>query len=83
MQFLKMIDKSVSSSNLKRFWFVAGFRGFNECVLSLILHYSCYLTILLFFKPEDEVSIGVHERTGPCNATSSVYTALGMVSLIH
>jgi len=55
-----------------------GWRGFNECVLSLILHYSCYLSILLFFKPEDEVSIGVHERTGPCNVNSSVLTAFGM-----
>lgn len=57
----------------------SGFKGFNECVLSLILHYSCYMGIVLFFKPEDEVSIGVHEKTGPCNETSPVQTAFGMV----
>ena len=56
-----------------------GFKGFNECVLSMILHYGCYLSILLFFNAEDEVSIGVHEPTGPCNATSPIQTAFGMV----
>lgn len=58
-----------------------GFKGFNECVLSLILHYSCYLSCVLLFKPEDEVSIGVHEKTGPCNETSPVQTAFGMTLL--
>ncbi|XP_046631520.1 uncharacterized protein LOC124311188 [Daphnia pulicaria] len=55
-----------------------GLKGFNECVLSLILHYSCYLSTVLLFKPEDEVSIGVHEKTGPCNETSPIQTAFGM-----
>jgi len=57
---------------------VNGLKGFNECVVSLILHYGCYLFILCAFRPENEVSIGVHERTGPCNDTSYVQTAFGM-----
>lgn len=59
----------------------AGFRGFNECVLSLILHYSCYLTAVLYFNPEDEVAIGIKEPIGPCHETSPVQTAFGMVSI--
>lgn len=52
--------------------------GFNESVLSLIMHYSCYLTAVLFFNPEDEVAIGIKEPIGPCNETSPVHTAFGM-----
>ena len=37
------------------------------------------MSTILLFKPEDEVSIGVHEKTGPCNETSPVQTAFGMV----
>jgi len=54
------------------------YKGFNECVLGLLLHYSCYMVCLLNFKPEDEVSIGVHEKLGPCDEFSPVVTAFGM-----
>lgn len=73
------MDPSISPEiYYMKFWFL-GFKGFNECVLSLILHYSCYMSCVLYFKPELEVSIGVHEKTGPCNETSPVQTAFGMV----
>jgi len=60
--------------------FAGVYKGFNECVLGLLLHYSCYMVCLLNFKPEDEVSIGVHEKLGPCDEFSPVVTAFGMVS---
>lgn len=55
-----------------------GLKGFNECVLSLILHYSIYMVMVLFFNPEDEVAIGVYEKTGPGNEYVPVHTAFGM-----
>lgn len=48
-------------------------------VLNLILHYGLYLGMAVFGSPEDEVSIGLHERTGPCDEKSPVYTAFGGV----
>jgi hypothetical protein len=36
----------------------------------------------IFFNPEDEISVGVHETIGPCNETQDVNTVLGMVMLI-
>lgn len=51
--------------------------------MSLILHYSCYLTAVLFFKPEDEVAIGIKEPIGPCDEFSDVHTAFGMVSYLE
>lgn len=35
----------------------------------------------VFGNPEDEVSIGLHERTGDCDEKTNVYTAIGGVSL--
>ena len=60
---------------------MAGLRGFNECVLALVLHYSIYMIMVLFFNPEDEVAIGVHERIGPCDENVPIQTAFGMVCL--
>ena len=34
---------------------------------------------ILNFKPEDEVSIGVHEKIGPCDEYTDIQTAFGMV----
>jgi hypothetical protein len=34
---------------------------------------------VLYFKPEDEVSIGVHEKIGPCDEYTGIQTAFGMV----
>ncbi|KAK3862835.1 hypothetical protein Pcinc_031338 [Petrolisthes cinctipes] len=46
-------------------------------VLSLVVHYGLYLGMVVFGHPENEVSIGLHERVGPCDETSVVYTATG------
>ncbi|XP_075229105.1 uncharacterized protein LOC142328863 [Lycorma delicatula] len=48
-------------------------------VFSLIMHYSVFLLIVIFGKPENEISIGLHEPTGPCNVTVQLHTALGMI----
>lgn len=49
-------------------------------VLHLILHYGSFFGMVLFGNPEDEVSIGLHERTGPCDEFVPIRTAFGSVS---
>jgi len=39
----------------------------NELVIGLFLHYSVYLGMVLFGDPEYEVSVGLHEKIGPCD----------------
>ena len=46
----------------------------------LLLHYTLYWCMAAFFNPEDEVSIGLHEKVGPCDVYQDVHTAFGMVS---
>ena len=46
----------------------------------LLLHYAVYWSMAAFFNPEDEISIGLHEKVGPCDVYQDVHTAFGMVS---
>jgi len=46
--------------------------------LCLLLHYSVYWVMAVFFNPEDEISIGLHEQVGPCDVYQDVHTAFGM-----
>lgn len=46
-------------------------------VFNMILHYGLYWCMAVFGSPENEVSIGLHERTGPCDEKMKVYTAIG------
>lgn len=50
-------------------------------VVNMVLHYGLYWCMAVFGNPEDEVSIGLHERTGDCDEKTNVYTAIGGVSL--
>jgi hypothetical protein len=52
----------------------------NELVILLIVHYSVYLGSVIFADPGKEVSVGMHEVTGPCDETVLIPTAFGMVS---
>ena len=52
---------------------------FDEIALHVILHYTLYILLVLFEKPESQVSVGLHEPTGNCNQTTNLYTALGQV----
>jgi len=54
-------------------------------LLHLAVHYALYLGMVIFGYPEEEVSIGLHERIGPCNETVPLHTAFGTVStlLLH
>ncbi|XP_067003157.2 uncharacterized protein [Anabrus simplex] len=54
-------------------------KGTGLMILHLILHYSLFLGMVLFGSPENEVSIGLHEKTGPCNETAPIQTAFGTV----
>ncbi|XP_043229896.1 uncharacterized protein LOC122385587 [Amphibalanus amphitrite] len=44
----------------------------------LLLHYAVYWSMAVFFNPEDEISIGLHEKVGPCDVYQDVHTAFGM-----
>lgn len=65
--------------NFLNFIFVAG--KSKEIFLAVLLHYSFYIYLVLFSKPETSVSIGYHQRTGPCGVTVPVHTPFGMVRL--
>lgn len=41
------------------------------------------MVMVLFFNPEDEVAIGVYEKTGPGNEYVPVHTAFGMVCIMY
>lgn len=48
-------------------------------VLHLLIHYTAFLIMPIYFKAEDEVAIGVKETVGPCNEIVPIQTAFGMV----
>ncbi|XP_039287089.1 uncharacterized protein LOC111051266 isoform X2 [Nilaparvata lugens] len=48
-------------------------------VVALLVHYLVFLSMVIVGNPENEVSTGLHEPTGPCNETAPLQTALGMV----
>ncbi|XP_069705155.1 uncharacterized protein [Periplaneta americana] len=54
-------------------------RGRSLLLFHLVLHYALFLCLVIFGYPEREVSIGVHERIGPCNETVPMHTAFGTV----
>ncbi|CAK1555023.1 unnamed protein product [Leptosia nina] len=43
----------------------------------LALHYTIYLAFVVFFKPENEVSVGFHQPVGPCGETETLVTPFG------
>ncbi|XP_076265121.1 uncharacterized protein LOC143199182 [Rhynchophorus ferrugineus] len=47
--------------------------------LHLIIHYSSFLSMTIFFNPEDEIATGVKETIGPCDEYSSIMTASGKI----
>jgi len=42
-------------------------------VLYLCVYYATFLCLAIWGKPENEVSIGLHEEIGPCNITVPSY----------
>ena len=60
---------------------IAGwFHWFDEIALEIILHYALYILLVIFAKPENVRSEGVHQTVGDCNAVSSQYSTIGQVS---
>lgn len=51
-------------------------------LIHLVLHYSVFLIIPIFFDPENEIAIGVRETVGRCDEYVDVNTVFGMVSSI-
>ena len=54
---------------------------FDEIALQLLLHYTLYILLVVFAKPENVRSLGVHETVGDCNAVSSQYSTIGQVGI--
>ncbi|OXA45718.1 uncharacterized protein LOC110856826 [Folsomia candida] len=52
----------------------------NELVLALILHYSVYLGMALYGDPQHEVSVGLHEKIGPCNEMMELKTMFTLIT---
>lgn len=46
-------------------------------IIQLALHYCIYLMFVVFFDPEKESSLGLHEPIGPCNIKDSLVTPFG------
>lgn len=44
----------------------------------LLIHYTVFMIMPIFFNPEDEISTGLKEPIGPCNEYEEVKTAFGM-----
>ncbi|XP_055323657.1 uncharacterized protein LOC129578703 [Sitodiplosis mosellana] len=42
----------------------------------LLVHYLVFLVMVIFFNPEDAISIGLHQPIGNCNETEPVHTIL-------
>jgi hypothetical protein len=57
-----------------------GTGGFNELAIGLILHYSLYLGMAIYGNPEDEVSVGLHEKLGPCDQWMEQKTLFTLVT---
>ncbi|XP_077999524.1 uncharacterized protein LOC144452325 [Glandiceps talaboti] len=51
----------------------------DEIGIIVYLHFVLYILLAVYSKPENIKSIGLHEPTGDCNATSPVITAFGQV----
>ena len=45
------------------------------------MHYTLYILLVIFAKPENVRSLGVHETVGDCNAVSSQYSTIGQVGI--
>lgn len=45
----------------------------------LVLHYTVFLLLPVFFDPEKEVAIGLRERIGPCDEYVDLHTVFGKV----
>lgn len=48
-------------------------------IMYLVVYYMTFLCLTIWGKPENEVSIGLHEEIGPCNITVSSF---GTVSIL-
>jgi hypothetical protein len=56
-------------------------KGRSILIYHLAIHYALYLGFVIFGHPEEEVSIGLHERIGPCNQTVPIHTVFGTVCI--
>lgn len=52
-------------------------------VLQLVVYFITYWVFVVFFNPEREWSLGLHETVGPCNEVSTLKTPFGPVSIFR
>ncbi|XP_031574568.1 uncharacterized protein LOC116308317 [Actinia tenebrosa] len=54
-------------------------RVFDEISFNVILHFLFYLLLVVFAKPENMKSTGLHQEIGNCTQKTPVHTPLGQV----
>nr|CAB3261072.1 uncharacterized protein LOC100176636 [Phallusia mammillata] len=54
-------------------------RVFNESSLLIAIHYLFYMVLVVFAKPENEKSYGMHEPIGPASVKVDQYATSGVV----
>ena len=54
----------------------------DELGIIIVIHYAIYAILVVFAKPENVKSYGLHETVGPCDQVSPVNTASGQVSYL-
>lgn len=47
----------------------------------LVLHYTVFWIMPIFFNPENEISTGIREQIGPCNEHVPIQTISGKVDI--
>ncbi|XP_071503698.1 uncharacterized protein [Diadema antillarum] len=52
---------------------------FDNIGIAVTVHYLLYIVLVFFTTPASYQSIGLHEETGNCQDTTSMYTALGKI----
>jgi len=48
--------------------------------VALLIHYSLYLSMAIWGTPETHVSVGMHERVGPCDRWEDFPTLITLVT---
>ena len=56
-----------------------GSSWFDEIFLVVIIHFGLYFLLAILEKPQHNKSTGIHQEIGDCNATTPLYTPIGII----
>lgn len=54
----------------------------DEISFNVILHFTFYVLLVVFAKPQNEMATGLHQQVGDCSQKTPVHTPLGQVIAI-